>query len=107
VIVRVAQFLRRNYVPGTALTRWVDAPGDEMDAWLAEAEHIVGMVLGWEECSEQIAAQAASAEAHWHGLSDAQRGEQVRAALSDLIMHPAMRLRVNDAVDAPHRTHFE
>ena len=60
-IVRVAQFLRRNYVPGTAPTRWVDAPGDEMDAWLAEAEHIVGMVLGWEECSEQIGAQAASA----------------------------------------------
>ena len=35
VIVRVAQFLRRNYVPGTAPTRWVDAPGEEMDAWLA------------------------------------------------------------------------
>jgi 8-oxo-dGTP pyrophosphatase MutT (NUDIX family) len=29
------------------------------------------------------------------------------AALSDLIMHPAMRLRVHDAVDAPHRPHFE
>ena len=29
------------------------------------------------------------------------------AALSNLIMHPAMRLRVNDAVDAPHRTRYE
>ena len=29
------------------------------------------------------------------------------AALSNLIMHPAMRLRVTDAVFAPQRTHFE
>ncbi len=29
------------------------------------------------------------------------------AALANLIMHPAMRLRLHDAITAPHRTHFE
>jgi hypothetical protein len=29
------------------------------------------------------------------------------AALSDLVMHPAMRLRLHDAVLASHRTHVE
>jgi 8-oxo-dGTP pyrophosphatase MutT (NUDIX family) len=29
------------------------------------------------------------------------------AALVNLVMHPAMRLRLHDAITAPHRTHFE
>ena len=29
------------------------------------------------------------------------------AALANLDMHPAMRLRVDDAITAPHRPHFE
>jgi 8-oxo-dGTP pyrophosphatase MutT (NUDIX family) len=29
------------------------------------------------------------------------------AALTNLVMHPAMRQRVDDAVTAPHRTHIE
>ena len=29
------------------------------------------------------------------------------AALANLVMHPAMRLRLHDAITAPHRTHFE
>ena len=29
------------------------------------------------------------------------------AALATLVMHPAMRLRVDDAIAAPHRTHLE
>ena len=29
------------------------------------------------------------------------------AATANLAMHPAMRMRVNDSVTAPHRTHFE
>jgi len=29
------------------------------------------------------------------------------AALSNMVMHPAMRLRLHDAIVAPHRTHFE
>ena len=28
-------------------------------------------------------------------------------ALANLVMHPAMRLRVHDAITTPHRTHFE
>jgi len=29
------------------------------------------------------------------------------AALATLVMHPAMRLRLHDALTAPHRAHFE
>ena len=29
------------------------------------------------------------------------------AALANLVMHPAMRLRLHDAMTAPHRTHLE
>jgi mutator protein MutT len=29
------------------------------------------------------------------------------AALANLVMHPAMRLRLHDAITAPHQTHFE
>ena len=29
------------------------------------------------------------------------------AALANLVMHPAMRLRLHDAITAPHRAHFE
>jgi 8-oxo-dGTP pyrophosphatase MutT (NUDIX family) len=29
------------------------------------------------------------------------------APLSNMVMHPAMRLRLHDAIVAPHRTHFE
>jgi 8-oxo-dGTP pyrophosphatase MutT (NUDIX family) len=29
------------------------------------------------------------------------------AALANLVMHPAMRLRLHDAITAPDRTHFE
>ena len=29
------------------------------------------------------------------------------SALANLVMHPAMRLRLHDAITAPHRTHFE
>jgi hypothetical protein len=29
------------------------------------------------------------------------------AALETLVMHPAMRLRLHDALAAPHRAHFE
>ncbi len=41
------------------------------------------------------------------GIETKQAAWCAPAALTNLVMHPAMRLRLHDAITAPHRTHFE
>jgi 8-oxo-dGTP pyrophosphatase MutT (NUDIX family) len=41
------------------------------------------------------------------GIETDAAGWYAPAATADLAMHPAMRLRLRDAVEAPDRTHFE
>ena len=41
------------------------------------------------------------------GIETQEAAWRAPAALANLAMHPAMRMRVHDAVTAPHRAHFE
>ena len=59
-------------------------------------------------CFHAVPTPADTTEAATPGRDRNQGGSLVRpAALANLVMHPAMRLRLHDAITAPHRTHFE
>jgi hypothetical protein len=41
------------------------------------------------------------------GIETKEAAWRAPTALANLVMHPAMRLHVDDAIDAPHWTYFE
>ena len=59
-------------------------------------------------CFHAVPAEADhTAEPRPDGIETTEAAWCPLAALADLVMHPAMRLRLHDAITAPQRTHFE
>ena len=59
-------------------------------------------------CFNAVPARADdTAEPRPDGIETKEAAWCAPAALANLVMHPAMRVRLDDAITAPHRTHFE